>query len=151
MNIELSPDVMNVIAEHTETINPPLMKPSGIKRQGRPFGTGGKYTKNPNPKQRKIIGKYNTSPRVKTPEEIEERKHKKRISSLAYYNKNRAEILRIRQEEKDKIDSIEKLVKSITFKLENQDKATIDHLQNIFSNQMATVKLFLETFAEPIT
>ena len=126
-----------------DTINTPLPK------QGRPIGSGGKYTRNPNQKPRKNpIGKYAVSPRVKTPEEMEELKHKKRASSLAYYNRNRAEILRARAEEAEKLEAVEQIVKSIRFKLTNQDTATINHINKIIETQMSNVRLFFETFAE---
>ena len=99
---------------------------------GRPIGSGmGKYTINPNQKRKGGPGR----PKLNlTPEEIEERKDKRRKACLAVYRRRRAEELERRKKEQELLEKINSIIDNLKRELENQSELVEDIYHDIQSS-----------------
>jgi hypothetical protein len=78
-------------SENSDESQPP-------KQRGRPKGTGGKYTINPNQNRRNALGKkYKIAIRNYTPEQIEATKMKRRKNELDHYYRIRDTLIEARK------------------------------------------------------
>ena len=113
----------------TETLEP-------IKL-GRPKGTGGNYTINPDKiRTRKSGLHYNKPLKELTPEEIERKREYKRLSSMAYYvrKKHNKATLKATIEEKQKLK--DKIVLTIINKLANLSTEELEAIINLIPKDL---------------
>jgi hypothetical protein len=104
---------------------------------GRPKGTGGKYTVNPDKiRTRKSGLKYDKPAKILTSEEIERKKEYKRLYAMASYirKKHKKAVLKATIEEKQNLK--DKILTTINNKLENMSKDELETIINIMPNDL---------------
>ena len=109
--------------------------PTVVKEKGRPIGSGGKYTINPNQKRTRKSGLTYIKPEL-TAEQIEQKKEYKRLSAMAHYirKKHSRTILKASLEEKQQLK--DKILANITNKLANMTKDELETIINIMPNDL---------------